>query len=62
MKNTNKNTPPLELPKGRGANRAYATHEGAYYVGDSLELLQSKKFEDLKGKVQLLLTSPPLSA
>jgi len=59
MKKTKKDTCPIDLPKGRGANRAYATHGGAYYVGDSLSLLQSKKFEELKGKVQLLLTSPP---
>jgi hypothetical protein len=38
------------------------THEtdlGIYYVGDSIELLQSKLGDSLRGKVQLLLTSPP---
>jgi DNA modification methylase len=48
-----------ELPSGSSVNQMYKTHGGAYYVGDSLELLKSEKFASLKGKVQLLLTSPP---
>ncbi len=47
----------LRLPRTR--SRAYATHGGAYYVGDSLEVLGSKSFAALKGRVQLILTSPP---
>lgn len=38
---------------------AHASHGGAYYVGDSVKLLNSKPFQQLTGKVQLLLTSPP---
>lgn len=43
----------------RTANKAYSSHGGAYYVGDSVRLLKSKPFERLQGKVQLILTSPP---
>jgi site-specific DNA-methyltransferase (cytosine-N4-specific) len=38
---------------------AYATHGGAYYVGDSAELLKSQGFRRLLGNVQLIVTSPP---
>lgn len=38
---------------------AYQTHGGAYYVGDSKELLVSEGFASLKGKVGLIVTSPP---
>lgn len=41
---------------------AQATHStalGSYYVGDSTNLLRSSEFEHLKGRVQLILTSPP---
>lgn len=48
---------PLELPKTR--SRAYSSHGGAYYVGDSAKLLTSRAFSGLKGRVQLLVTSPP---
>lgn len=48
---------PLSLPKSTSI--AFETHNGAYYVGDSLALLQSKEFSILKGKVQLIVTSPP---
>lgn len=47
----------LRLP--RTPKPAYATHGGAYYVGDSKRLLSSKAFASLRGRVQLLLTSPP---
>ena len=40
-------------------SRAYAAKGGAYYTGDSLELLQSSDFDSLLGRVQLILTSPP---
>jgi len=40
-------------------SRAYTAKGGAYYTGDSLDLLQSADFKSLHGKVQLLLTSPP---
>ena len=52
-----KKTARLSLPDTN--SRAYSTKGGAYYTGDSLELLQSKDFKPLQGKVQLLLTSPP---
>jgi DNA modification methylase len=35
------------------------TQLGTYYAGDSTEFLRSKLGKDLRGKVQLLLTSPP---
>jgi len=38
---------------------AFKTDRGRLYVGDSLELLRSSAFERLKGKVQLVFTSPP---
>lgn len=50
-------TTPLELPKTR--SRAYSSHGGSYYVGDSAKLLTSRAFSGLKGRVQLLVTSPP---
>lgn len=37
----------------------HRTELGSYYAGDSTELLRSKLGKDLRGKVQLLLTSPP---
>lgn len=47
----------LSLP--RGPSRAYTANGGAYFVGDSLKVLRSRPFEKLKGKVQLVMTSPP---
>lgn len=37
----------------------HKTGLGTYYVGDSIELLKSELGDSLRGKVQLLLTSPP---
>lgn len=37
----------------------HKTDLGAYYIGDSNELLRSELGKALRGKVQLLLTSPP---
>lgn len=37
----------------------HKTNLGAYYVGDAQSVFRSKKFIDLRGKVQLILTSPP---
>lgn len=48
---------PLVLPNIQ--SKSFETHGGAYYVGDSLTLLQSRDFSKLKGKVQLIVTSPP---
>jgi DNA modification methylase len=48
---------PVSLPNT--ATKSFETHGGAYYVGDSLELLQSPDFKALKGQVQLIVTSPP---
>lgn len=47
----------FKLPTGK--QKAYETHGGAYYVGNSEKLLSSKSFAGLHGRVQLLLTSPP---
>lgn len=49
----------IQLPSSNTTKQAYATHGGAYYVGDSVKLLSSDAFKKVKGKVQLLLTSPP---
>lgn len=49
----------FQLPSGSSITQAYKTHGGSYYIGDSLELLQTPAFAKLKGKVQLLITSPP---
>ena len=37
----------------------HKTKLGSYYVGDSVKLLNSQVGKKLKGKVQLILTSPP---
>jgi site-specific DNA-methyltransferase (cytosine-N4-specific) len=37
----------------------YSTDLGAYYIGKCEELLSSRVGEDLKNKVQLIITSPP---
>jgi site-specific DNA-methyltransferase (cytosine-N4-specific) len=37
----------------------FETELGKYYLGDSKEVLESKPGKDLKGKVQLIITSPP---
>ncbi len=38
---------------------AYKTHAGAYLTGDSVKLLSSREFQKLKGKINLIITSPP---
>ena len=38
---------------------SHATTLGRYYVGDSVEMLRGELGDELQGKVQLLLTSPP---
>ncbi len=48
----------MENPLG-DAVIAHQTKFGQYYCGDSLELLQRHLGEKLRGKVQLILTSPP---
>ena len=35
------------------------THFGTFHCGDSAQILTSKIADKLKGKVQLILTSPP---
>src|SRR5688572_11050583 len=37
----------------------FRTKLGKYYLGDSKEILDSKLGKGLKGKVQLIITSPP---
>lgn len=39
--------------------KVHATEHGAYYLGDAVELLKAEIGEAIKGKVQLILTSPP---
>ena len=38
---------------------AYSVYGGSYLIGDSIELLSGQKMQELKGKVNLILTSPP---
>ena len=38
---------------------SHETDLGAYHLGDSAELLRSELGEKLRGRVQLILTSPP---
>jgi site-specific DNA-methyltransferase (cytosine-N4-specific) len=40
-------------------NADHKTKLGKYYVGDAAAVLQSKELRNVRGKVQLLLTSPP---
>jgi hypothetical protein len=37
----------------------HQTGSGTYLLGDSAELLRSELREELRGRVQLVLTSPP---
>lgn len=60
---TSKSAPPRKTKKAvpipRTASKAFGSFNGAYYVGDCKTILRSKSFSCLKGKVQLILTSPP---
>jgi hypothetical protein len=38
---------------------AQRTKSGRYYVGESETILDSRTFRNMRGKVQLILTSPP---
>lgn len=38
---------------------AQHTRSGRYYIGNSEEVLKSRPFRNLRGRVQLILTSPP---
>lgn len=38
---------------------AQKTNEGSYYVGDAEYVLQSPSLKKIRGKIQLILTSPP---
>ncbi|WP_084559502.1 DNA-methyltransferase [Nitratidesulfovibrio termitidis] len=44
------------LPKNQAA---HVCEDGLYFVGDSPKILKSKRFEQLRGNVDLILTSPP---
>ena len=43
----------------RNISKVFERKSGALYLGDSLNLLQSKSFSNLNGKVNLIITSPP---
>lgn len=47
----------IELPSGK--KRVYKKSNGAFYLGDSKKILQSKSFQKIQGKVNLIITSPP---
>lgn len=47
----------IKLPEGE--YRVYESHGGAYYLGDSKDLLTSTQFAGIQGKVNLIITSPP---
>jgi DNA modification methylase len=49
----------IRFPAVGAVKPAYLASGGAYYVGDSVEVLRSAAFSRLKGRVQLILTSPP---
>lgn len=40
-------------------SKVFEKKSGALYLGDSLDLLKSKSFSSLNGKVNLIITSPP---
>lgn len=40
-------------------DKLYSTNLGEYFIGDAKSLLPNDLYEDLRGKVQLILTSPP---
>lgn len=50
---------PMRLPSGKRTGLAHRAHGGAYYLGKSEKLLASRPFERFRGRVQLILTSPP---
>jgi len=41
------------------SRQLHQTSLGVYYLGDSAELLGSELGEEFRGRVQLILTSPP---
>ena len=43
----------------RNTSKVFERKSGALYLGDSLDLLKSKSFSSLNGKVNLIITSPP---
>lgn len=55
---SNDKSPKDWLPT-EGLNLAYSSNNGGYYIGQSEQVLSSDSFESLKGKVNLILTSPP---
>src|SRR5947207_1663128 len=38
---------------------AFKTKSGTFYIGDVVAVLKSKKLQRLRGKIQLIVTSPP---
>lgn len=48
-----------ERNEGTLGKACYATDLGASFVGKSEEIIQSPAFDSLRGKVQLIFTSPP---
>ena len=47
------------MSAGHTSTVHHATERGAYHLGDSAELLGGNLHEELRGRVNLLLTSPP---
>src|SRR5262245_3832977 len=50
---------PRDLLKALPPNTAYTTASGAMLKGLAEEVLQERSLSDLKGRVQLIFTSPP---
>lgn len=49
-----------EPSNGRWSSRAiYDTNLGSAFCGDSIKVIESRRFQKLKGEVQLVFTSPP---
>lgn len=46
-------------PGRRASTPVYQTDLGSAYCGDSLKVLKSRPFDQVKGKVQMAFTSPP---
>lgn len=49
----------IVMKRNSGRQAVYTTESGTYHVGDANELLATEIGDELRGQVQLILTSPP---
>jgi hypothetical protein len=51
------------IDKAKSSSRkiriAFKTKAGRFHIGDVVSVLKSKRFQGLRGKIQLIVTSPP---